>query len=91
MIARVQSTEVAAAPSTGLDNISLLRRFHDCPSPWRRNGRQGDEASVSEQRARTGAQADEFRLAGAAGDVPDPRGGIRWMIPERAVYWEELP
>jgi len=24
-----------------------------------------------------------------AGDVEDPRGGIRWMIPDRAVYWEE--
>ena len=23
------------------------------------------------------------------GDVEDPRGGVRWMIPERAVYWEE--
>jgi diadenosine tetraphosphate (Ap4A) HIT family hydrolase len=22
------------------------------------------------------------------GDVPDPRGGIRWVIPERAAYWE---
>lgn len=22
-----------------------------------------------------------------AGDVPDPRGGIRWVIPERARYW----
>jgi diadenosine tetraphosphate (Ap4A) HIT family hydrolase len=22
-----------------------------------------------------------------AGDVPDPRGGIRWLIPERAPYW----
>lgn len=21
------------------------------------------------------------------GDVPDPRGGIRWVIPERAAYW----
>jgi diadenosine tetraphosphate (Ap4A) HIT family hydrolase len=21
------------------------------------------------------------------GDVPDPRGGVRWVIPERAVYW----
>ena len=21
------------------------------------------------------------------GDVPDPRGGIRWMIPDRARYW----
>jgi diadenosine tetraphosphate (Ap4A) HIT family hydrolase len=23
------------------------------------------------------------------GDVPDPRGGVRWVIPERAPYWEE--
>jgi diadenosine tetraphosphate (Ap4A) HIT family hydrolase len=22
-----------------------------------------------------------------AGDVPDPRGGIRWVVPERAPYW----
>jgi diadenosine tetraphosphate (Ap4A) HIT family hydrolase len=22
------------------------------------------------------------------GDVPDPRGGVRWIIPEKAVYWE---
>lgn len=21
------------------------------------------------------------------GDVPDPRGGIRWIIPARAAYW----
>jgi diadenosine tetraphosphate (Ap4A) HIT family hydrolase len=22
------------------------------------------------------------------GDVPDPRGGVRWVVPERARYWE---
>lgn len=22
------------------------------------------------------------------GDVADPRGGVRWVLPERAVYWE---
>ena len=22
-----------------------------------------------------------------AGDVPDPRGGVRWVLPERAPYW----
>lgn len=22
------------------------------------------------------------------GDVPDPRGGVRWVVPENAVYWE---
>lgn len=23
------------------------------------------------------------------GDVPDPRGGVRWVIPRRADYWSE--
>ncbi len=22
------------------------------------------------------------------GDIPDPRGGIRWIIPEKAKYWD---
>lgn len=22
------------------------------------------------------------------GDVPDPRGGVRWIIPQRARYWQ---
>ena len=22
-------------------------------------------------------------------DVPDPRGGVRWVLPERAAYWNE--
>ena len=22
------------------------------------------------------------------GDVPDPRGGVRWVVPEKAPYWE---
>jgi diadenosine tetraphosphate (Ap4A) HIT family hydrolase len=23
------------------------------------------------------------------GDVPDPRGGVRWVIPAKAAYWRE--
>jgi diadenosine tetraphosphate (Ap4A) HIT family hydrolase len=23
------------------------------------------------------------------GDREDPRGGVRWIIPERAIYWED--
>ena len=23
-----------------------------------------------------------------AGDRPDPRGGVRWVLPEKAVYWD---
>ena len=24
------------------------------------------------------------------GDTPDPRGGVRWVFPERAAYWKPL-
>jgi diadenosine tetraphosphate (Ap4A) HIT family hydrolase len=24
----------------------------------------------------------------ATGDVADPRGGVRWVLPERAAYWK---
>jgi diadenosine tetraphosphate (Ap4A) HIT family hydrolase len=24
------------------------------------------------------------------GDVADPRGGVRWIIPEKAAYWEMM-
>jgi diadenosine tetraphosphate (Ap4A) HIT family hydrolase len=23
------------------------------------------------------------------GDVPDPRGGVRWVLPDRAAYWDK--
>lgn len=23
------------------------------------------------------------------GDVPDPRGGVRWVIPDKAAYWRK--
>jgi diadenosine tetraphosphate (Ap4A) HIT family hydrolase len=26
-----------------------------------------------------------------AGDVPDPRGGVRYVIPSKARYWEDPP
>jgi len=25
-----------------------------------------------------------------AGDRDDPRGGVRWVLPERAAYWNEV-
>jgi len=23
------------------------------------------------------------------GDTPDPRGGVRWVLPDRAAYWDD--
>jgi len=25
-----------------------------------------------------------------AGDMPDPRGGVRWIFPDKAVYWNHV-
>jgi diadenosine tetraphosphate (Ap4A) HIT family hydrolase len=25
------------------------------------------------------------------GDVPEPRGGIRWIFPDKAVFWNQKP
>jgi hypothetical protein len=25
------------------------------------------------------------------GDVPEPRGGIRWIFPDKAVFWNATP
>lgn len=25
------------------------------------------------------------------GDVSDPRGGVRWVLPDKAAYWRKLP
>ena len=25
------------------------------------------------------------------GDVPDPRGGVRWLFPDKAVFWDKKP
>lgn len=24
-----------------------------------------------------------------AGDMPDPRGGVRWIFPDKAAYWDK--
>jgi diadenosine tetraphosphate (Ap4A) HIT family hydrolase len=33
--------------------------------------------------------ADVHVIPRTAGDVADPRGGVRWVIPNKAPYWEQ--
>jgi diadenosine tetraphosphate (Ap4A) HIT family hydrolase len=35
----------------------------------------------------TVAHAHVHLIPRRAGDVPDPRGGVRWVLPDRADYW----
>ena len=44
--------------------------------------------NVGEAAGQTIAHAHLHVIPRYAGDVPDPRGGIRWIIPQRARYWD---
>ena len=45
--------------------------------------------NVGEAAGQTVAHAHLHVIPRRRGDVADPRGGIRWIIPGRARYWEE--
>lgn len=55
------------------------------------HGPDGFNIGVNEGEAagQTVAHAHIHVIPRYAGDVEDPRGGIRWVVPERARYWEE--
>jgi diadenosine tetraphosphate (Ap4A) HIT family hydrolase len=44
--------------------------------------------NVGEVAGQTVAHAHLHVIPRRRGDVPDPRGGIRWVIPPKARYWE---
>jgi diadenosine tetraphosphate (Ap4A) HIT family hydrolase len=44
--------------------------------------------NVGEAAGQTVAHAHLHVIPRYLGDVPDARGGIRWIIPARAAYWE---
>jgi len=44
--------------------------------------------NVGEAAGQTVSHAHLHVIPRYGGDVPDPRGGIRWIIPARAQYWE---
>lgn len=51
----------------------------------------GDGVNVGlndgEAAGQTVAHAHVHVIARTVGDVADPRGGVRWVLPERAAYW----
>lgn len=45
--------------------------------------------NVGEVAGQTVAHAHVHLIPRRAGDVADPRGGVRWVLPDRADYWSE--
>jgi len=44
--------------------------------------------NVGEAAGQTVAHAHMHVVPRYNGDVDDPRGGVRWVVPEKAAYWE---
>ena len=44
--------------------------------------------NIGEAAGQTVAHAHLHVIPRWRGDVPDPRGGVRWVIPGKARYWE---
>ena len=45
-------------------------------------------ANVLEAAGQTIMHAHVHIIPRFSGDIKDPRGGVRWVIPEKAPYWE---
>lgn len=46
-------------------------------------------ANVGACAGQTVPHAHVHLIPRSPGDVPDPRGGVRWVVPARAAYWAE--
>jgi len=57
----------------------LVKRFH--PDGFNIGVNEGSAAG------QTVPHAHIHIIPRFKGDVPDPRGGVRWVIPEKAKYW----
>lgn len=47
--------------------------------------------NVGEAAGQTVGHAHVHLIPRYAGDVADPRGGVRWVVPDRAAYWKAGP
>jgi diadenosine tetraphosphate (Ap4A) HIT family hydrolase len=47
--------------------------------------------NVGAAAGQTVAHAHLHLIPRYAGDAPDPRGGVRWILPAQARYWDRTP
>jgi diadenosine tetraphosphate (Ap4A) HIT family hydrolase len=71
--------------------FDLLAEVEQLTNAARRPAGYNVGLNVGQAAGQTVAHAHLHLIPRYAGDQPDPRGGIRWVIPARAVYWDQLP
>lgn len=66
-----------------LDQVLVELRQEDGLSDWNFGLNNGPQAG------QTVGHLHFHIIPRRAGDVGDPRGGVRWVIPEKAAYWSD--
>jgi diadenosine tetraphosphate (Ap4A) HIT family hydrolase len=88
----VPREHVASLFDLGVDEqMAVWRLVADVRSALaRRFGPDGFNVGLNDGQAagQTVSHAHVHVVPRYSGDVPDPRGGVRWIIPKKAVYWE---
>ena len=65
----------------------LVRAVHDDISNQLAPAGMNVGINVGPAAGQTVVHAHVHVIPRYSGDVPDPRGGVRWVLPERAAYW----
>lgn len=92
VIPRRHVASLFALPSEEWDDLwRLVRRVQRERGPFR--DADGVTVGLNDGSAagQTVPHAHVHVIPRRTGDVPDPRGGVRWVIPERADYWSAGP
>lgn len=75
------STQERAALFELLDRAQVLATHHHCPDGFNIGINDGSAAG------QTVPHLHIHLIPRYHGDLPDPRGGVRWVIPQKADYW----
>lgn len=79
------------SPEEWSDLWALVRRMQSEMSGLRDADGVNVGFNHGEAAGQTVEHAHVHMIPRTRGDVADPRGGVRWVIPERVDYWSDRP
>ncbi|MDD3801987.1 MAG: HIT family protein [Desulfuromonas sp.] len=77
--------------TTAAERVALFALLARCRERLRRQGVVDFNIGINEGAAagQTIAHLHLHLIPRRPGDVAEPRGGVRWIFPDRAAYWEQ--